>query len=460
MLHLNKSRQSFFINGELTPSLIESLQSVTSYYVQGYERTDRFQNGLWDGKEHLMRRAKNGSYYFPPGLVDIVTGVLDIWGVGWVIEPKGEENEAPKKIEPGESHELRPYQRDALNSLISDCYQCSGVISLPTGAGKTRIALFWAKRLGIPFFVLVHRIELLRQWKEEIEKYFGYTPTIIGQGKTIPGDCRTTVAMVQTLAAGIKKDKDWSADTGLLCIDEVHTCPAKTSYDVAMRINSTYRLGLSATPTRSDGAELKIFAACGKVVSAVSVESLVDENYLARPVFRMERMSPVRVGYDLSWAEVYKAGVVLNMIRNERIATIAGEYLSKTRQVYVHVSQITHGKTLTGMIPGAVFVCGSTKKDEREQTISDFKSGKIRCLISTLLKEGVSIDGISCLIYASGGKSEVSMIQTIGRALRVDRVFGDAVVVDFRDAGHRILENHVQSRVSAYRRVYGELFQY
>lgn len=457
MISLTRSGSYFFINGELSPDIVEFLHNVTSYYVQNYEKTDAFQSGKWDGKERLLRRAKNGSYYFPFGLIDNVRDALSIWGVYFQVK---DENAEKGVDEIRDADELRPYQVKALNQLISKCYNSSGVLALPTGAGKTRCALYWAKLLNKPFIVLVHRIELLRQWKEEIEKYFGYSPSIIGAGEDRKGDYRAIVAMIQTLSARIKKDKDLRMRTGLLIIDECHTCPAKTFYDVSMHIDAQNRLGLSATPTRSDGAELKIFAACGKVAAFVSVEDLVSGGYLAAPVFRMEQLPPVKVPYSASWSTVYKQGITLNMDRNARIAEIAEEYLKVGRQVYIHVNQIDHGKCLTGMINGSVFVCGSTKKKEREDIIKRFKDGEIRCLVSTLLKEGVSIDGISCLIYASGGKSEVALIQTIGRALRVDEEFGDAIVVDFLDRGHRILETHVQDRISAYRDNYGSLFQY
>ncbi len=457
MITLTRSGSYFFINGEIPPHIVESLQSVTSYYVQNYEKTDKFQRGEWDGKERLLHRAKNGSYYFPFGLIDNVRDALSIWGVLYQVRDANGQTTVDEIVD---VDELRPYQVKALNQLIGNCYNSSGVLALPTGGGKTRCALYWVKLLNTPFIVLVHRVELLRQWRDEIERYFGVSPSLIGAGEDKEGDERATVAMIQTLSAKIKKDKDWKMNIGLLVIDECHTCPAKTFYEVSMRIDAQYRLGLSATPTRTDGAELKIFAACGKVAAVVSVEDLVSDGYLAAPVFRMEQLPPVKVPYSASWAAVYKQGIVLNMDRNIKIAEIAEEYLSKGRQVYVHVAQISHGKCLTGMIPGAIFVCGSTKKDEREDIINRFKAGEIRCLVSTLLREGVSIDGISCLIYAASGRSEVSLIQTAGRALRVDPVFGDAIIIDFLDRGHRTLENHVQDRISAYRENYGSLFQY
>ena len=461
MLTLSRSRQYFFLNGEIPKHVKESIDNVTSFYVKGYEKTDKFLSGAWDGKQHLLRQSKNGSNYFPFGLMSIVEEVLKLWNIPYKVRDETTEDTLKMEpIKPEEAPDLRDYQVEALNKLITNCYNSSGVISLPTGAGKTRCALFWAKRLNLPFYVLVHRVELLRQWRDEIEAYFGYSPSLIGAGDDVEGDRRATVAMVQTLNAKVKKNKEWCMSVGLLIIDECHTVPAITAYDVCMRIDAKYRLGLSATPTRSDGAELKIFAACGSVASSVTVESLVSDSFLAKPVFRMEKIPVVKVGYDQDWNEIYKQGIVLNFDRNQRIADISEEYLSKSRQVYIHVSRIDHGKILEGMIEGAVFVSGSTKKEERKGTITDFKSGRIRCLISTLLKEGVSIDGISCLVYGAGGKSEVSVIQTIGRALRVDPVFSDAIIIDFFDRGNRILENHTQDRVLTYRRTYGELYQF
>lgn len=455
MITLNRSNSYFFINGELKPEIVESLDRVLSYYVQNYEKTEAFQSGKWDGKEHLFRRAKNGSYYFPFGLIDNVIQVLSIWDIPF--EVKSSRNARIEDVENDpDGFSLREYQREAIYKLVNNCYNSSGVIALPTAAGKTRCALWWAKKLNKPFIVIVHRKELMYQWRDAILDA-GFTDYgLIGDGINDTFNHFVTIGMVQTL-----NNMDLTGvETGLLCVDECHCIPSKTAYSVCMKIKADYRLGLSATPTRSDGAEMKIFACCGTIAASISVEQLVEGGYLAAPIFRMENLSPVRLKYNESWQNVYKQGIVLNFERNERIAQIAEEYLSKGRQVYIHVNQIDHGKCLTGMIEGAVFVCGSTNKKERADIIDGFKSGEIRCLVSTLLKEGVSIDGISCLIYAAGGKSEVATIQTIGRALRMDETFGDAIIVDFIERGHRILENHVQERINAYRETYGNLFQY
>jgi superfamily II DNA or RNA helicase len=162
---------------------------------------------------------------------------------------------------------------------------------------------------------------------------------------------------------------------------------------------------------------LKIFASVGELTASVSVPDLVDAGYLAKPRFQFLKPAPVSIKKNAPWARVYKEGIVANPYRNAAIVEKAFELLNDGRQVYIHVIQIAHGKYLANQIPGSVFVSGSSK-DRREQ-IARFKNGELRCMISTLLKEGVNIPGIDALIYAAGYKSGVMTIQTIGRCLRV-----------------------------------------
>ena len=96
---------------------------------------------------------------------------------------------------------------------------------------------------------------------------------------------------------------------------------------------------------------------------------------------------------------------------------------------------------------------------DRKQIIEDYRNGKIKCLISTLLKEGVSIPSIDVLIYAAGGKSKISTIQTIGRALRIKEDGRDAIVIDVYDAVEAYLMEHSRERIKTYDKFYGKLFK-
>jgi len=95
--------------------------------------------------------------------------------------------------------------------------------------------------------------------------------------------------------------------------------------------------------------------------------------------------------------------------------------------------------------------------DVRSNSIKEFKEGKVDVIVSTLLKEGVDIPEITAYVNAGGGKSEISNIQRVGRALRRSKDgTKDAVIVDFIDGGHKFLSEHWDSRWRTYREFYGD----
>ena len=136
------------------------------------------------------------------------------------------------------------------------------------------------------------------------------------------------------------------------------------------------------------------------------------------------------------------------MVICERARQLADE----GRRIYIHTERVVHGKILSSMLK-APFVY--SKSRDRDETIDSFKKGYTNVLISTLLSEGIDIPEISAIILASGGKSEVAVIQRIGRALRPDPKFNNAIVVDIADKG-RYLGEHALIRYSLYVQTYGE----
>jgi len=124
--------------------------------------------------------------------------------------------------------------------------------------------------------------------------------------------------------------------------------------------------------------------------------------------------------------------------------------------LHVHVERIKHGKLLAERI-GCPFLCGKDSTEKRQKILNDFKEGKIRVLVSTLLGEGVNIENLSCLILAHGLKSSTMFIQRVGRALRPGKS-GEAIIVDFADKGP-FLAKHFEQRYVAAREYYGKYFK-
>ena len=453
----SRSTPYVFINSDKLPvDLVRELDRLLSYHPAGFERTFAYQKNQWDGKVHLFRRNNKGAYMIPCGLTQYVKDTFDAWGIEYQFvceDPQKYRLLQHESMTWNVGVALREYQQEVIDTLESEGY--CGVVALPTAGGKTVCAAKIIFDLAEPVLILVHRKELLYQWQRELLALAGIDASLVGDGHKDFSE--VTVAMVQSISAMIKNREQVALDFPMIIMDEAHTIPSDTAYTVAMACNASKRIGLSATPKREDGADLKIIGAIGRIVCRIGTDDLIKRGYLATPKFKMIRYDPVSVRTN-NWSSLYKYAIVENIDRNEHIISEAERMLADGRQVYIHVAQIAHGQRLAPCIDGAIFCHASTKG--RKDIIADFESGKIRCLVSTLLKEGVSINNISGLIYASGMKSEISTIQTIGRCLRMDEQFGNSEVIDFLDVGHRILQNHTQNRIEVYRNTYGDFFKY
>ena len=234
-----------------------------------------------------------------------------------------------------------------------------------------------------------------------------------------------------------------------------HHMPAADTYSVAMVYNSPVRIGLSATPMRVDGRELKIFGAIGDICARITPVDLIRRGYLTEPRFVILDPPYIKMRKVKSWQDAYYDGIVANQYRNQMIVETARELMEAGHKVYVHVERIEHGDILSTMFGDIPFIHGSTPKKTRDETIAKFAGDELNCLVSTLLGEGVDIPTMTAIIMAGGLKTPVGVVQKVGRALRKSPGKEEAIIVDFRDKGPW-LSQHFQERMDVYRETYGE----
>jgi len=167
----------------------------------------------------------------------------------------------------------------------------------------------------------------------------------------------------------------------------------------------------------------------------------------------MQPPAPLKTGWN--YTLMYKNAIVTDPGRNQMITQIAREYAEQGKQVYIHVTQVEHGKNLWKLLENdAAWVCGKDTEKRRERVLTAFKTGMVQILISTLLGEGVDIPSMDVIVLASGGKSQVALIQRIGRVLRPSPGKTGADVIDFLD-GSEWLREHTQERIERIQQVYG-----
>lgn len=151
---------------------------------------------------------------------------------------------------------LRDTQKEALEAYVNknaDLF-LTGSIQLPTGKGKTILGLALASYLKCRTLIIVHKTDLVTGWKKDIEKAFegkADIGLIKAQSRKIGN--HFTIATIQTLNRLTEKELSVLYDSfGFVIQDEMHHCPS-TSFQLGNNFNCRYRLGLTATPERTDG---------------------------------------------------------------------------------------------------------------------------------------------------------------------------------------------------------------
>src|ERR1700733_6908803 len=152
--------------------------------------------------------------------------------------------------------DLRPYQLEAIDRIEQSK---SALYVLPTGGGKTVIASAVIERAvqrGERVLVLTHRREILKQTSLKLPIEHGLIQAGLNTDLSYP----VQIASVQTLwARCMRTDKVSFPAADLVIIDEAHHIAARTWLSILDEYPNAQRVGLTATPCRSDGRGLGNF---------------------------------------------------------------------------------------------------------------------------------------------------------------------------------------------------------
>lgn len=137
---------------------------------------------------------------------------------------------------------------------VTYCVHPKNIIQLPTGKGKSILALHIAQKLKQRTLILVHKDDLVVGWQKDIELCFGGRADVgLIKAKSRKMGNHITIATVQTLSRMSDEElKKYVNEFGLVVQDECHHVGLNI-FNIIDQFNSKYKLGLSATPTRSDG---------------------------------------------------------------------------------------------------------------------------------------------------------------------------------------------------------------
>ena len=345
---------------------------------------------------------------------------------------------------------LRDYQEEALEAWSIEGHR--GVIVLPTGAGKTVVAIKAIESLGEPTLIVVPTLVLVEQWRARLEEEFGVEVGVVGGGSR-----EVRPLTVITYDSAVLRSEELGNRFDLLVFDEVHHLPAASYRRIGTLYAAPYRMGLTATLSREDGGHVSLMDYVGRIVYEMEVDELAGVHLAEYSVetihvpLTTEEQREYDNGFSIYRAYLQSRGIRIRSARDyQRFVMRSGrdpearrallarnramdlamnssaklEYLKRIFQsypdekalVFTRHNKLVYRISKEMLIPA---ITHQTSSREREETLDRFKSGVyLRIVTSQVLDEGVDVPDASLAIVLSGTGSSRQFIQRLGRVLR------------------------------------------
>ncbi|GAB3422630.1 DEAD/DEAH box helicase family protein [Haloparvum alkalitolerans] len=363
-------------------------------------------------------------------------------------------------------YDLREYQREALAAWRDAGDR--GVLELPTGAGKTVIAIAAMVELGVPTLVVVPTVDLLDQWQRELEAEFD-----VPVGRFGGGEQRREQITVSTYDSAYLKAEDVGDAFGFVVFDEVHHLGGEGFRDAARLLAAPARLGLTATFERPDGAHETVADLVGDRVYALEVDDLAGDHLAPYDVRRIEvELTPaereryeekqgtfvdyvreagitftsgsdyrelvMRSGNDPRAREALLAKqdareIMMNAEHKLReLADILEEHADDRVIVFTAHTDLVYRLSDRFLIPA---ITSETGAAERREVLERFRDGTYsRIVAANVLDEGVDVPDANVAVVLSGSGSEREFTQRLGRILRPKEDGGRATLYELVSA--------------------------
>lgn len=356
------------------------------------------------------------------------------------------------KLDATEISKLYEGQSDAVLSAFE---KKQGVILRQPGSGKTNIAVAIIAGVGTRSLVIVHTEDILRQWKRELTKKIpGIEIGTVRQTEETIG--HVTLATIQTL---FNRDfpTEWWRQFGLTILDEAHHAPARTFEDILNNSTSRYRLGLTASETRSDSMEPLAYMVIGPIIHEKEFESTVPVTVKRMTTSFTHKFNPVGSQATRRWRwTALIERLVNNLERNQQIADEVDSALDDGRSTLVLSRRIEHLANIKKLMRNKSVIMAASgpfkkTKEEREEIITKFRAGKIKCVLATqLADEALDVPILSCVCLAFPGKHSDKILQQVGRGLREHPRKHSVLIIDVVDIKCKVLRSQWHERRQAY----------
>ncbi|MGA1621354.1 MAG: DEAD/DEAH box helicase [Synechocystis sp.] len=357
----------------------------------------------------------------------------------------------PLELTPAIAHQPFEHQEKAL--IAWKKAQRQGVIVLPTAAGKTLVAQLAIASTPRSTLILVPTLDLMHQWYEQLLKTFPDADIGLLGG----GSSDRSAILVATYHSAAIHAETLGNRYGLLIFDECHHLPSTFFRSIAELAIAPYRLGLTATPERSDGSHGELDQLIGPIVYQKAVDDLAGGTLAEHQVIQIKvtlsdierarydqalqtrnqflRQQGISLGGIDGWQQfVQRSAQSVQgrqaMLAHRQAKEIALGTPSKLQVLANLIGQhypdpmliFTNDNATVYQISQRFFVPALTHQTpvkERHLILERFRQGEYRILATShVLNEGVDVPSVKIAVILSGTGSTREYVQRLGRILR------------------------------------------
>ena len=336
-----------------------------------------------------------------------------------------------------------------------------GVLSAPTGFGKTILGAWMIAKRKTNTLILVHRSALMEQWHQQLTTFLNLNPKAIGTlgsgSKKITGEI--DIAMMQSVQRK-GKVKDLVADYGQVIIDECHHIAALSFERIMREVRAKYVLGLSATPIRKDGHHPIIFMRCGPIRERINSKKATLNRPFEHNVYLRSTEFSLLVGDEDQAIHTIYAALIQDKQRNTKIIQDIKDAIAEGRSPLVLTERVEHlailEKALEITADRIIVLRGGMGKKQRKLAMEQLRSiseESSRIILATgrYIGEGFDDARLDTLFLAMPISWRGTLEQYVGRLHRLHDGKKDVRVYDYVDERVPMLKRMLTKRLKGYR---------
>lgn len=462
------------------------LRDFFSFYVPGYKFMPAYKNKVWDGKIYLYNQQ---AQELPVGLLPYVTNFAAKrhYEVEFVDGPYGlPENYNkvdPKKIMTfidslelkscGEKIQIRDYQ---FNAICESIRRKRVILLSPTGSGKSLIIYvllrWYLKNHDNKVLVIVPTTSLVQQMYSDFADYSDNDPSFNAKEDChviYSGQPKTNInerVFISTWQSIYKLSMTWFNQFGAIFGDECHGFKSKSLSSIMNKSRDVaYRFGTTGTLDGTQTHQLVLEGLFGKTMKVTTTKNLQDKDTLANLDIKLLNLKYDKETCKACVGNTYQKEIdfiVKYNKRNKFITNLALDQNGNTLVLFQYVEK--HGRPLFNMIADKAhekrkvfFVSGQTDTVDREAIRKITESQKDAIIVASFgtFSTGINIKNLHNIIFASPSKSQIRVLQSIGRGLRKSENNETTILYDLiDDLQHKSKKNyclkHGEERVKIY----------